>query len=304
MKKWKVILMILLFAFFTSNVMAISINASQNQERQFARNIENTLYANDYSAYTIYVRKKMTDTMFKWNIINRDKTNPVTFQCPAFSPTNIEVKEKKVELDKQKIFKIYSIHSAIKKYDPDKPCVYFYQWVVDNKYKIHELLQQSYAIQDYPEHGAVVKSNSEDKFYWVNIMGIKNDKRLCVAFKNNNPLDSDIFSMLSEENMWKQLKSSKLNLDKTKLMVLDNFDILNNSWGFLFYDGNSEYYMSPNEYTYHQEIRLSEYIRPNEKNERTILPYTLYNVTDDLIPFLLKEYNLYITLEERAHAAG
>lgn len=301
MKIFKKIAIINIILLIITGWWAVDIDAAYDSNQ---KKIENSLYSSNYSDYSIYILKTAENRILKWNRADQKRTNLVTFNCPVFSPSVEIIEDKKIALDKQKIFKVYSIYSAIKKYNANKACVCFYQWAVDNKCKMHELLQQSYNIQDYPEHGAIVKSNSENKYYWVNITGIKDDKRLCVAFKNNDPLDSDIFSMLSEDNMWNQLKSSKLNLGKTKLMVLDNFDILNNSWGFLFYDGNSEYYMSPNEYTYYQEIRLSEYIRPDEKNERTILPYKLYNVTDDLIPFLLKEYNLYITLEERAHAAG
>lgn len=266
--------------------------AAPSDSRQLAENMVNSLYENDFSTYPVYVLKDISPTKYVWDLANQEKTRIVAFHCPVLGPTAGIIDEKLVALDKGKIFNVYSLLAAKKKYCPDYTEIKFYSWILDNGYSLHQVLLSSYDAQGYPGHGALVKSSLEDQFYWLNIADASDYKEIHASFKDNLPFDHDLYGMIRSEKVWKQLTDSKLDLSKSKMILMDRFDLLSNTWGLLFYDGSHEYYMCPVEQTYYQGLFRSKYVKDEELIQRTILPYHLYDVSEDFLPFILNQYRI------------
>lgn len=265
------------------SLFAISIHASGDKTEQAIRQIEAQLYES-FETSDVYVPRIFS---FGGEINLRklpDKGPVVSFI--TFDPDGAHLFQK-YDMDKREAFKIYDLHLVSNKiYQSDLSLKYFYNDVISGKYTVYEAALNSAADRKKSLYGAFIYNGRTKEYHWANLghpYMTEGNVLLDITILQNPVLQKNINEMLAS-CFQKEENQHLLNIENTKAIVIDSLLPLSYSWGFILYDGSSEYYMSPKDCVFQWEY----FETPQEKDDKIIEAYTLYSIKDDLFPFLLQ----------------
>lgn len=274
-------------------VMAID-TASKNS---LVDKIEMSLYQDNFEQYSImpYIGPKKGVVQFGSGITG-DKPQ-IKFRCVydnIYSHNCLSTAF--VKLDRSKIWRECDLSDLANFYYFEemtgKATSMYIRDLLSGQKSISESFSTAFNCLVWKRYGTLVEDTVSQKYLWGDMVEIPDDKSLTLKMAYE-PLEYDINQILTDTNVFNQLQSSHLDLEKTKMIVINNFFILNHYHGFLFYDGESEYYMCPYNTTFSTKDMIGVEAFPGlEEIELSIKKSQLYDVKEDLLPTMLKYYEL------------
>lgn len=222
-----------------------------------------------------------SDKKIKENIVN----SMYVKDLDNFTCTN-----ESLYINKNEIFKYYTT-TVLYGYDD---YLSVYRDIYDKKISLAKLFDNFDEARGDRFYGVLFENKLSNEHQWVRIKkdSISTTKEEIFPAE---PLSFDLYSYISSDKIWNQLKSSSLDLQNTEMMVIDRFFSYFVQLCFLLYDGEHEYYLSPYELFYDiEEFEISKYINPADRHKKWIAADQLVSIEDDLIPFLFNEEQILV----------
>lgn len=289
-----IILAIFLLTNFISPLYVFSYETDPDLRSQTIRKIEASIYDPDYSNCAIYTRKDGKDGLITYDKLrdNSGKTI-VTLRCPySWDFASNETDYKEIIVDKSKIITSYGLYFEIA--------------------ELNEIESGAISVYDFAQkHDAMkrqiifAKDKEEPIYYYMDSEVFPQEQYITLDFISDFTVKETMHDLIWKPQVWEELKKSDLDLRRTKAIVAYGFNLFPGIQALLFYDGTTEYFMSLKSTTYSlQDTELEEYRKPEEKIERTLEAFKLYEIKTDLAPYIKQQLIFQNMLLERMENAG
>lgn len=290
MYRYKYKYLLIMFLGITTSLTGVCLPLEVVANDYWVHKVENSLYDKNYVNREVYRQLNWFDTNSRMQLVPNSKSTTVCFLNGYYTRIdgNVYPTLQFVKLDKAKIFRLHDfIRTRNTQCPGDAHYINFFENILAGHYTLHEALISSWD-ENWDSLGTMVQVLKTPQYQWASLGYPGEHGGLTIDTFHYHSSDKSMAQLIMD--LKPQLEKYNFNLSETKVIAVDALWCLADDWGFIFYDSEKEYYMSPFPYLYdNKKTRESQYGEPNDFTTFKIEPFRLYDLKKDLIPFMLSQ---------------